>query len=144
MKSLLKIRRIYVSTHRLRIFLSFFLVPSILFVPLLFGGTFGSKKNDTQDSIQGKILEENITLLDNDNFNVTQFLKTGAIVTENKEDCDIINNIIYKNKSSSLICETKESDIPHNSRNVVKIINDNGKYILELIELIEDFISEDD
>ena len=79
-----------------------------------------------------------------DNFNVTQFLKTGAIVTENKEDCDIINNIIYKNKSSSLICETKESDIPHNTRNVVKIINDNGKYILELIELIEDFISEDD
>ena len=142
MKSLIKIRAKYISTHKLSVYLSYFLIPSLVVFALIFGTTHLLNRNTNDIFLQGEILNEDLNILDNDNF--TELIKNSAIVTENKEDCDIINNIIYKNKSSSLICETKEGDITDdNIKNVFKIINDNGKYNIELIQLINGYINDD-
>ena len=61
------------------------------------------------------------------------------VVTENITDCQILSNLINKNKSSSLLgCVTEESQIADNTKNYIKIINDKGKYNIELIEIGED------
>ena len=133
MKSLIKIRAKYLLRHKCGFFCSYLLIPLLIFTSL-FGG-FDNSKGYITSIIRGVKIEEKINLLDNDNF--TEFQNIFTIVTENKEDCDILSNLIYKKKTSSLRCVTKESDITDNTQNIIKIINDKGKYNIELIEIVE-------
>jgi hypothetical protein len=71
--------------------------------------------------------------MNNEDF--SEFQEDFGIVSENKEDCYIINNLINKNKSISLTCDTQEKDFINDNINYIKIINDNGKYNIELIEV---------
>ena len=134
MLTLVKIRKKYLSRNKFHKYIAIFIyliIPPILFLSLLIGFQGTSKYNQSNNS--GNKIEENINLLHNENFD--EFHNKLSIVTQNKEDCDIISNLVYKNKSLSLRCENKESDITGTSKNIIKIINNNGKYNIEFIEI---------
>ena len=134
MLTLVKIRKKYLSRNKFHKYIAIFIyliIPPILFLSLLIG--FRGTSRYYQSNNSGRKIEENINLLHNENFD--EFHNKLAIVTQNKEDCDIISNLVYKNKSLSLRCENKESDITGTSKNIIKIINNNGKYNIEFIEI---------
>ena len=116
---------------------SYLLIPSFILLSLLaaYSDSYSRKERSDSGLIPGKNIEKDIYLFGNAKFNDLD--NKLAIITKNKDDCDIIDDLIHKNQSSLLGCVTEESDIPEKVTNVIKIINDNGKYKIELIELGE-------
>ena len=136
MLSLVKIRARYLSRHKCVVYFSYFFIPTLIFISLVITAISNEKLYyiiKDGEKIYGEEVE--LVKIFDDNEDFSEFQEDFGIVSENKEDCYIINNLINKNKSLSLACDTKEKDFINDNINYIKIINDNGKYNIELIEV---------
>ena len=136
MLSLVKIRARYLSRHKCVVYFSYFFIPTLIFILLVITAISNEKLYyiiKDGEKIYGEEVE--IVKIFDENEDFSEFQEDFGIVSENKEDCYIINNLINKNKSISLACDTQEKDFINDNINYIKIINDNGKYNIELIEV---------
>ena len=74
---------------------------------------------------EGKALQTNIDFFNQD---LEQIEEKYAFVIEDKDDCTIISQIL----NTSIICETKESDIENKNLAIIKVINKGDKYDIKL------------
>ena len=123
MLTLIKIRAKYLSRHTCGVFWSYLFIPIMViinFIPYLFRprGTisFSEKmKNST-------IILQNFKELFNKNFNLNP--QNYLILTDEMNDCNIINKIVKEDFSSNQTfeCSTKGVDSDKMERNIVIVL----------------------
>ena len=127
MLPLIKIRANYLSRHKCGVYCSYLFIPTLILLTIMF---FLMLKIDTRsrhhyDKFEGKALQTSIDFFNQD---LEQIEKTFAFLTEDKNDCKIISQIL----NTSIICGTKESDLENKNMTIIKIIKDDEKYDIKL------------
>ena len=131
MLTLVKIRAKYLSKHICAVCFTYLLVPTIMLISIIGANFYQNNEYKDKDKGEGGILFSNIKLFEQNDF--SNFRDKFIIVTEDIEDCNILNSLVQE---FSFTCETSEENInlKENNKNILKIIKKNGKYKIELIE----------
>ena len=127
MIALIKIRGKYLCNHLCSVYLSYFFIPSIIFIfLLLFLITINNKEVPFEgEKFDGKDL--NITkVLFSNNIEFSKY--NFSLVSDDEKDKKIIQEII----KSDIEWSYQESGIKKNN-NIIRIFNKNEKYKIELI-----------
>ena len=128
MLTLVQIRAKYLSRNVCSVYCSYFFIPSLILMTILGSLANGGSRREKEDkyNFNGTEIESNIDLF---NQPLVDVGNTFAIVTEEKSDCNIIEDIL----KTEISCE-KETDLVNDTIPIVKIINDHGKYDFQLIQ----------
>ena len=129
MFSLIKIRAKYLKRHLCAVYCSNLFIPTlaifILLILLYIGLDVLLKFKESNTQYPGRTLDKNIDLF---KLNLSIFDNNIVFLTEDVKDCDIINNILGK----SINCKTDENDETDKKKQIVKIINKDEKYDIQL------------
>ena len=127
MLSLIKIRAKYLSRHKCGVYCSYLFIPTLIFITIMFILMLRIDKSSRHypHKFEGVALQTSIDFFNQD---LKQIEDTFAFLTEDKNDCKIISQIL----STSITCGTKESDVENKNKTIIKIINDDEKYDIKL------------
>ncbi len=126
MISLIKIRARYLSRHPCGVFCTYLFIPTMILLFLIEVRNYNNRKITDDEGFSGKIVETNVNLFKGDFSSIINY--NLAFLTENIIDCNIIKYILGK----SITCKTDESEIIDNDKVIVKIINKDNKYNIQL------------
>ena len=130
MLTLVKIRARYLSRHPCVVCLTYFLVPIVLIIALLFAVSLGvrvRKKRDG-DTRKGEIFQKNLDIFNYTSYSIFSKDKEYVFVMDDITDCSILNKLTSEN----MVCVRKESDEEAQDKKIIKITNKNGKYDIQI------------
>ena len=131
MIALIKIRCKYLSNHRCSVFFSYFFIPIILFIPwsiFLLSSPNNRSKFKEKNKFEGKAFNVTKKLFSQ---NFTFSIENFSLVSDDEKDKTIMQDLIKSD------IEWSNNEINFNrENNIIKIINNNEKYKIDLIQSI--------
>ena len=132
MLSLVKIRAQYLKRHMCGVYCSYLLIPSMIIFYLLIAIVnqyYSKNEYENEEPNEGKELESNIDLFQlDDTYQRNSYYDDITFLVEDNQDCNILKDLI----SSSFDCTDNEADAA--KKNLIKIINKNGKYDIQFFQ----------
>ena len=135
MLALIKIRTKYLSQHACGVYWGYLFIPSMIFLSLINLGGMPREKLEDGDIIRGYKLNQNRALLNQSYTTISS--DNFAILVDEENDCNIFRNQDYFNVI--LECGKEENKL-NNQKNIIKIINKNGKYDIKLQQSKKNYI----
>ena len=127
MLALIKIRTKYLSQHACGVYWGYLFIPSMIILSLINLGSFQRRELEDGNIIKGYKLNQNRNLFNQSYSKISS--DKFAILVDEENDCNIFRNQDYFNVI--LECGKEENKL-NNQKNIIKIINKNGKYDIKL------------
>ena len=135
MLALIKIRTKYLSQHACGVYWGYLFIPSMIILSLINLGSFQRRELEDGNIIKGYKLNQNRNLFNQSYSKISS--DKFAILVDEENDCNIFRNQDYFNVT--LECGKEENKLD-NQKNIIKIINKNGKYDIKLHQTEKNYV----